>query len=372
MTAPIIGPLPNNILDGQPASAGPVMSNFNYIVQQVNQNAGSGGGGGGSSAGVANILYNGAMRVSQRYINSTLTLAAAAGYTLDRWQGKTGVAGSAGFSRITGISNPPFQYGCRVQRTASNAATTLIQFAQSLESNDSIPLQSQTLTLSFWARMGADYSASGATLVATVVTGTGTDENVLSGYTGTFTAITLNATLTSNWQRLQITGAIPGSATEIGVIFTYTPVGTAGTNDYFDLTGVQLEVATAATAFGFPTFADELSACSRYYQKSFPIPTQPTSAGNFIGALEYAVLVAAATQTAVSVGFTPRMRIAPQVTTYNPGAANGKWRNSTASADSGTASAAVAEWGMSLTNLQVSGDTVGQIMYIHWSADSEL
>lgn len=369
MTAPIIGPLPNNILDGQPASAGPVMSNFNFIVQQVNQN---GGGGGGSSAGVVNILYNGAMRVAQRYPQSTVTLAAAEGYTLDRWQGKTGVGGSAAFSQITSISNPPFQFACRVQRTVSNAATTLVQLAQSLESGDSIPMQSQTVTLSFWARMGADYSASGATLVATVVTGTGVGENVLSGYTGAFTAITLNATLTSNWQRLQVTGAIPGSATEIGVIFTYTPIGTAGANDYFDLTGVQLEAATAATAFGFSTFADELAACSSFYQKSFPYATQPGTAINTIGALEYAVLIAGATQTTVAVGFTPRMRIAPTITTYNPASANAKWRNTTAAADSGTASAAVGEWGMSLTNLQVSGDTVGQLMYIHWSADAEI
>ena len=370
MTTPIIGPLPNNILDGQPASAGPVMSNFNFIVQQVNANVP--GGGGGSSAGVANILYNGAMRVSQRYIATTVTIAATQGYTLDRWQGKSGAAASAGFSRITSISNPPFQYACRVQRTASNAATTLIQIAQSLESNDSFPLQSQTVTLSFWARNGADYSAAGAALVATVVTGTGTDENVLAGYTGAFTAITLNATLTSNWQRVQVTGAIPGSATEIGVVFTYTPVGTAGANDYFDVTGVQLEVASAATAFGFPTFADDVAACSRYYQKSFPLATQPTSAGNTVGAVEYAALVAGATQTAVAVAFTPRMRVAPAITTYNPGSLGGAWRNATAGADSGAATASVAEWGMGLTNLQVSGDIVGQLMYIHWAADSEL
>jgi hypothetical protein len=42
MTTPIIGPLPAVILPGQPVSAAPVMADFNWIVSQVNANAGSG------------------------------------------------------------------------------------------------------------------------------------------------------------------------------------------------------------------------------------------------------------------------------------------------------------------------------------------
>lgn len=40
--AVIIGPLPNNIQDGQIIDAVPVMNNFNFIVSQVNANAASG------------------------------------------------------------------------------------------------------------------------------------------------------------------------------------------------------------------------------------------------------------------------------------------------------------------------------------------
>jgi hypothetical protein len=35
----IINPLPNNIVDGDPVDANPVMANFNWIVSQVNTNA---------------------------------------------------------------------------------------------------------------------------------------------------------------------------------------------------------------------------------------------------------------------------------------------------------------------------------------------
>lgn len=40
----IIGPLPNQIVDGQPIVALPVMDNFNWILSQVNANVAGGGG----------------------------------------------------------------------------------------------------------------------------------------------------------------------------------------------------------------------------------------------------------------------------------------------------------------------------------------
>src|SRR5882672_3566707 len=121
----IIAPLPSVILPGTLEDANQVQENLDWIVSQVNANVPGGGGGGGK-----NLLYNGAMQVSQRYVATTKTLAAASGYTLDRWQGKSGAGGSAEFSQITHITNPQFQYACRVQRTVGNTSITPIQFAQ--------------------------------------------------------------------------------------------------------------------------------------------------------------------------------------------------------------------------------------------------
>ena len=66
---------------------------------------------------------------------------------------------------------------------------------------------------------------------------------------------------------LQYAFLVPSAATELGIVFSYAPTGTAGANDYFEITGVQLENGTVATTFSrsHMTMAGELTACQRYY-----------------------------------------------------------------------------------------------------------
>jgi hypothetical protein len=226
----------------------------------------------GSSAAGRNFIINGGMDVWQR--GTSIAIAAAAKtFASDRfWAARGGsVAGSTVSRQATGdTTNLPFiQYCARVQRDSGNTSTQFISFNQDIETVNSIPLAGRTVTLSFYARAGANFSATSSALPVSIVTGTGTDQSLSSGYTGQVTAFSGTATLTTTWQRFTFTGSIGATATQIGIQPYYVPVGTAGANDYFEITGIQLEVGSVATQFSraAATIQGELAACQRYYQR---------------------------------------------------------------------------------------------------------
>ena len=220
---------------------------------------------GAQLSGAKNRVLNSQMNVWQR--GTSITTASAV-YTADRWQ--AGIASAGTVSRqVTGdTTNLPFiQYCLRYQRTAASSSTSDLALSQSFETVNSIPLVGKTVAFSFYARKGSNFSATSDLLTARVVTGTGTDQNLYSGYTGQATALQVNATLTTTWQRFSGTVAIGTTVTEMGVQFFAAPTGTAGANDYYEITGVQLEAANTASPYApnGATYQAELAACQRYY-----------------------------------------------------------------------------------------------------------
>jgi hypothetical protein len=100
--------------------------------------------------------------------------------------------------------------------------------------------------------------------------GTGTDQNVEVSYTGSSAVINQSAVLTTTWQRFQYTATVGTTATELAVWFAAVPTGTAGAADYFEITGVQLELGSVASTFKRAkggTLQGELDACMRYCYK---------------------------------------------------------------------------------------------------------
>jgi hypothetical protein len=181
------------------------------------------------------------------------------------------VAGSTFSRQVTGDTTnlPSIQYCQRLQRNSGNTATNDIVISQSMESVNSIPLAGKTVIMSFYARAGSNLSSSGSTMFAGIFSGTGTDQNFIAGYTGNATIINQSKTLTTTWQRFTVTGTVGATATEIGVQLGFTPTGTASTNDYIEITGVQLELGSTATTFSRAggTIQGELAACQRYYTR---------------------------------------------------------------------------------------------------------
>jgi hypothetical protein len=217
-----------------------------------------------------NPVINSAFQVWQRGTSFTdLT-----GYTAncaDRWNFFRGsfATGSTISRQLTNDStNLPFiQYCARVQRTAGNTGTQSMNLSMSFESVNSIPYAGKTITISFYARKGANYSEINSNLSAGAATGTGTDQNFQSGYTGASTFLTGSYPLTTTWQRFSSTATLSANATELGFGFGYAPTGTAGANDYFEITGVQIDIGSVALPFRTyaGTIQGELAACQRYF-----------------------------------------------------------------------------------------------------------
>jgi hypothetical protein len=75
--------------------------------------------------------------------------------------------------------------------------------------------------------------------------------------------------LTTTWQRFTYTGTVSSSATQLGFYVFSTPNGTAGANDYYEITGAQYDVGSVALPFrrAGGTIQGELAACQRYYSR---------------------------------------------------------------------------------------------------------
>ena len=195
-------------------------------------------------------------------------------WTADRWFYYSGTNLGRTVSRqsTNDTTNlPNVQYCARVQRDSGTSDLNVFYMTNSFETINSIPFAGKTVTLSFYARAGANFSASSSQMSVWLASGTGTDQNIAAGYTGSSNIIApTTATLTTTWQRFSYTGTVAATATEIGMRLGYTPTGTAGAADYLEFTGVQIDVGSVALpyrAYG-ATFAQELAACQRYYWRT--------------------------------------------------------------------------------------------------------
>jgi hypothetical protein len=214
----------------------------------------------------SNPVLNSAFQVWQRGTSFTANNI----YTADRWFKPNYNNVTVSRQTTSDTSNLPFiQYCARVQRDNGTSGTSSVVFTQSFETANSIPFIGKTVTLSFYARRGANFSAASNVMVSSIYSGTGTDQNVSTSYTGLATTATSNNTLTTTWQRFSVTGTVSSSATEIALEFYNIATGTSGAADYFEITGVQLDVGSVALPFRTyaATLQGELSAAQRYYTR---------------------------------------------------------------------------------------------------------
>lgn len=219
-----------------------------------------------------NAIINGGMDIWQR--GTSIALAASTGvtYLADRFCSNTGANQATTISRqATGDTTnlPNIQYALRHQRNSGQTGTGTLSFVDNIETINTIPFVGKQVTVSFYARAGANFSSSSNILSFSLITGTGTDQNVFSGFTGQASAIGVSDILTTTWQRFSHSATLGTSITQLALDFAFTPTGTAGANDYFEITGIQLELGSTATTFSRAggSIGGELALCQRYYYR---------------------------------------------------------------------------------------------------------
>lgn len=253
-----------------------------------------------------NGLINGSFEVWQRGTSALATATSSAtGFTADRWQlARSSYVTGATVSQAAGTG--ACRYAARVQRTAGNTGLQNILLYQTMETANAEVYAGQQITFSAWIRKGADFNSS--TFTMRILGGTGTDQNVIAGFTGNTTITSVSKTLTTTWQRFSVTATVPSSMTELAFGFLWTPVGTAGTNDYYEITGAQVEIGATPSQFepNGGSIAGELAACQRYYQRHGLV------SGAFL-AIGYG---SGTTTTNTFWSISPAMRIAPSSVGY--------------------------------------------------------
>jgi hypothetical protein len=232
----------------------------------------TGSTGAAGATGVVNAIINSAFEIWQRGTSFAIPASNNTSYTADRWSAFRVASGSTVSRQLTSdtINLPNIQHGIRLQRDSGNTNTGGISIVQHFETVNSIPFAGKEVTVSFYARKGANYSNAASDISINLATGTGVDQNIWAGLTGRANPINLSRTVTSTWTRLNATATIPNNATQL-VLYISVPsfVGTAGANDWIEITGVQLEEGAAPTTFkrNSPTIQAELAACQRYFQR---------------------------------------------------------------------------------------------------------
>lgn len=201
----------------------------------------------GSQPYRGNVLIGGDFGTNlwQRGTTGTATTTALT-YQADRWWTLSGTGTELKMIKETTSLPAGFGGSARMQRTASQTGVVASCVGQAVTTGNSYQFQGHTAEFSFWAKYGANFSAALKQVTYTIATGTGNNESAANFSTGAWTGYAVAKaeakTLTTAWVRYSVDVAIPATATQIGVKACFTPVGTAGANDWWEFTGAQLAV----------------------------------------------------------------------------------------------------------------------------------
>lgn len=331
-----------------------------------------------SNPNPSNILVNGGMDFWQR--NISFLLVNSTQYTADRWNCFVNAGTSTGstLARDTDVpSSSVSPFSMKITRILNDTNVGGFVLVQPVELRNSRGLQNKTLTLSFWAKKGANYSPASSFLQVLFHTGTGNTDPAPAGSLTGQVSTAVDITLTSSWQRFSLSFSVPSDATQIRPQVRANHTGTAGADDSFFITGIMLTEGPAApTSFyrAGSTIEDEFTMCQRYYEKSFDLGTVVPTADS-AGAVSFVPQSGVNNGNAISgVQFKTFKRTNPTVTIYNTtSAASGSLRFN--SANHAVTAAAIGQSGFQVVNntgVAFPAAGAGSCATMHYVAEAEL
>lgn len=241
-----------------------------------------------------NFIINGDFRIHQRQNSGNL---ADDTYCRDRWvllsstNSSYSISGTTGAAEMSTDSQFVFPDGIghyALLIRASGYANEQAGLFQVIENINTRPLLNTDVSLSFWAKK---YSATDNyidNLKAVVLAWSSTSSSDIdavtsdcvatwgntltyaTGWTAENTPSDLN--LTTDWQNFKIESiAVDTELTHnLGVLIYISDTDTPSSNNNgVYITGVKLELGTAATSFVPRLYSDELELCKRYYERMY-------------------------------------------------------------------------------------------------------
>jgi hypothetical protein len=222
----------------------------------------------GTIAAGRNIFINGNFDVWQRG-TSTASVANGA-FLADRW--KTVLSGTgitATYSQDTSVPNGNSKFSAKLQQLGSSATSVSeFGFYQPIEGGSVLPLLGKTVTVSFYYR-SSQTGLHFARLYAGGLTG-GTDvtNNFTVNVADTWEKKSINFSSFAAATAMSVALTAEGAGLQIGIrTFGSGGTETVAANDYFQISQIQLEAGSVATAFqtATGTIQGELAACQRYF-----------------------------------------------------------------------------------------------------------
>ena len=330
--------------------------------------------------GFSNIARrNGGLGIWQRGAGGAASIAVGASttaYTADGWYLVTGANQASVVSQQAGIATSS-QWCARVQRNSGQTGTTAMSFGFPIDTDELYAMLGQFVRVSMTLKAGANWSPSGGSITLALNVGTGTPVKFSAGYTGAAIPASLTQAITSSAVRYEFGSAaiVPTTTRQAEITLTWTPVGTAGVNDYVEIDDVQLEVVTDATQVAGPferlNFLEQWSLCQRHFQKSFLYSVAPAQNAGFVGSITFMAGKAGAGSDFFSWNFPFVMRGTPAITYFNTSATNAQARDSVAGADcSSTAASNIAAGSFFTLTTGNASTAVGNSLEVHFTADA--